>query len=104
MIFSLHYLGAPAVCLVVHVIGDISGALGFPGSRLYARFKVVCNTQHWHVMQGAEEGYTQVDEASVSRTLIIRKQSDHAGKKVRVSSNDWKKGTRLEGLILSSSF
>ncbi|CAM9611783.1 unnamed protein product, partial [Ectocarpus sp. 12 AP-2014] len=48
----------------VHVIGDITGALGFPGSRLYARFKIICNTQHWHVMQGAEEGYTQVDEAT----------------------------------------
>lgn len=54
-------------CSVVHVIGEISGALGFPGNRLYASYKVVCDTQHWHVMQGAEEGYTQVDEASVSR-------------------------------------
>jgi len=51
---------------IVHVIGDITGALGFHGSRLYAHFKVVCNMQHWHVMQGAEEGYTQVDEAAVS--------------------------------------
>lgn len=63
------------VCrLKVHVIGDITGGLGFPGSRLYARFKVVCNTQHWHVMHGTEEGYTQVDETSVSRsnTLLTR--------------------------------
>lgn len=55
----------------VHVIGDITGALGFPGSKLYARFKIVCNTQHWHVMEGIEEGYTQVDETSVSRLLSV---------------------------------
>ncbi len=54
----------------VHVIGDITGALGFHGSRLYAHFKVVCNMQHWHVMQGAEEGYTQVDEAAVSPNSV----------------------------------
>ncbi|CAN0336054.1 unnamed protein product, partial [Pylaiella littoralis] len=54
----------------VHVIGDITGGLGFPGSRLYARFKVVCNTQHWHVVHGTEEGYTQVDETSGERSAV----------------------------------
>lgn len=63
--------------LAVHVIGDITGALGFLGSRLYARFKIVCNTQHWHVMQGVEEGYTQVDEASVSSVPNRRAASRH---------------------------
>lgn len=51
---------------VVHVIGEVAGALGFASSRLYAHYKMVFNTEHWHVMQGVEEGYTQVDETSVS--------------------------------------
>lgn len=64
----MHPVRAPFVgCNVaVHVIGELAGALGFPKSRLYARYKIVCNTEHWHIMQGTEEGYTQVDETSVS--------------------------------------
>lgn len=54
--------------LAVHIIGGIAGALGFPGSRLYAHYKILFNTEHWHVMQGVDEGYTQVDETTVSLT------------------------------------
>lgn len=53
----------------VHVIGEVAGALGFSRGRLYAHYKMVCNTEHWHVMQGMEEGYTHVDETSVSRAM-----------------------------------
>lgn len=38
-------------------------------------------------MQGAEEGYTQVDEASVSRTPL-RKPSDYKASKVHVFWSD----------------
>ncbi|CAM9485210.1 unnamed protein product, partial [Scytosiphon promiscuus] len=54
----------------VHVIGEISGALGFPGTRLYASYKIVYDAQHWHLMQGAEKGYTQVDEASGESSAV----------------------------------
>lgn len=39
--------------------------MGFARNRLYARYKMVSNAEHWHVMQGADEAYTQVDETSV---------------------------------------
>lgn len=50
----------------VHVIGELAGALGFPRPKLYARYEIVLDTEHWHIMQGHEAGYTQVDETSVS--------------------------------------
>ncbi|CAN0392799.1 unnamed protein product, partial [Laminaria digitata] len=54
----------------VHIIGGIAGAVGFPGSRLYAHYKILYNTEHWHVMQGADEGHTQVDETAGSGTAV----------------------------------
>lgn len=54
--------------MAVHIIGGIAGAAGFPGSRLYAHYKILSNMEHWHVMQGMDEGYTQVDETTVSPT------------------------------------
>lgn len=55
----------------VHVIGELAGALGFPRPKLYARFEILSDAGHWHVMQGTEAGYTQVDETSVRGCVIL---------------------------------
>lgn len=55
----------------VHVIGEIAGALGFHKNNLYARYELVSNEEHWHVMEGSNKGYTHVDETAVSRTVQL---------------------------------
>lgn len=50
----------------VQIIGEVAGAVGFPINRLYARYKLVFNAEHWHVLRGADEAYTHLDETSVS--------------------------------------
>ncbi|CAM9840668.1 unnamed protein product [Ascophyllum nodosum] len=54
----------------VHVIGEVVGALGFPKNRLYGRYKLLCNAEHWHVMRGADESYTHLDETSGPGTAV----------------------------------
>ena len=60
------FLSTFVLLYVVHVIGEVVGALGFPKNRLYGRYKLLCNAEHWHVMRGADESYTHLDETSVS--------------------------------------
>ncbi|CAN0053287.1 unnamed protein product, partial [Discosporangium mesarthrocarpum] len=50
----------------VHVIGEIIGAVGFSNPRLYAHFRLVSDPEHWYVLRGREEGFTQVDQSAVS--------------------------------------
>ncbi|XP_029637783.1 B9 domain-containing protein 2 isoform X1 [Octopus sinensis] len=44
----------------VHVIGQISGAYGFPSSRLFCKFGIQSGNA-WKVLSGLTEGQTQVD-------------------------------------------
>ncbi|CAM9710175.1 unnamed protein product [Choristocarpus tenellus] len=38
--------------------------MGFPSPNLYAHFRLVSDKDHWHVLRGHEEGWTQIDETS----------------------------------------
>lgn len=78
----------------VHVIGDIAGALGYRSNKLFAHFMVLTDDEHWHVMQGSAEGYTQVDETSVSLASTTR-----SDRKPRMSAHiitiSWTRNQRL---------
>jgi Ciliary basal body-associated, B9 protein len=48
------------------VVGELQGAAGFSngGNGLYVQYRFVASADHWHVLHGADEGYTQVDTTS----------------------------------------
>ncbi|CAF0889025.1 unnamed protein product [Didymodactylos carnosus] len=47
----------------VHVIGSISGGSGFPDESLFCKWKIHAGSA-WRVLQGEQEGQTQVDSPS----------------------------------------
>jgi len=47
----------------VHVIGQILGGSGFPEESLFCKWKIQAGSG-WHVLQGDQEGQTQVDAPS----------------------------------------
>jgi len=54
----------------LHIIGELVGASGFPSQDLFCKWSIVVG-QDWTLLEGHDEGQTQVDIPKVIFTLFI---------------------------------
>lgn len=52
----------------VHIIGELVGGSGFPSGNLFCKWGLVVGSA-WKVLEGLQEGQTQVDHPQVTLTL-----------------------------------
>ena len=58
----------------VHLIGDLVGASGFPSADLFCKWGIAYGNA-WKVLEGVQEGQTQVDHPQVVTRQYDRKYS-----------------------------
>jgi len=57
--------------LTVHFIGEITGAVGFRGASLFAKWKLYYDSRAWRVLEGHPDGRTWIAERSSAMEVAL---------------------------------